>query len=96
MAIRRAEGSRIGRRVFMDRCTRTMDGEMVTIGDDAVVAFGGELIGHDMAACNIMVRQPTVVAAGVRIGECARIGAGAEVRRDVPPTSSTFTGERLL
>jgi len=95
VAIRRAEGARIGRRVFMDIRARTRDGQMVTIGDDPGVSFGADVIGHDMSPGNVLTRQPVTVAAACRIGECARVGAGAEAARYVPPMTSTVTGERL-
>ena len=79
----------------MDRKALTMDGELVTIGDDVVLSSSAFVVGHDMLAGHITLRRPVSVASGCRIGEQARLGAGAEVTRDVPPATSTVPGERL-
>tara|TARA_B110001452_G_scaffold26944_1_gene21145 strand:- start:81 stop:1865 length:1785 start_codon:yes stop_codon:yes gene_type:complete len=92
----RLEGMRIGRRVFVDRDVDLQDGELITIGDDAVVGTSASIVGHDLVVgCHQMLRNAVHVPAACRVGEAARLGAGTVVTRtELPPLYSTVSNER--
>lgn len=85
-------GAAIGRRVFIDHGSGVVIGETAEVGDDVLVYQGVTLGGVSFADVK---RHPTVgdgavlgahaiLLGPIRVGEGAKIGAGAVVREDVP------------
>ena len=95
--LRQAGGVTIGQNVFIDFDVEVQDAEMVAIGNDTVICAGGSIGAHDLVGgASNMMRQPTVLPAARRVGECCRIGAGTLVAsRGVAPYTFTITNERI-
>ena len=95
--IARVNGMRIGSRVFVDRdVDHLRDGDLVDIGDDAVLCSASGIIGHDLTnGCHVMRRAQVSVPRGCRVGECARLGSGVVATSDVPPLFSSLPDERV-
>ena len=86
-------GARIGRRVVIDHGMGVVIGETAEIGDD-VHLYSGVVIGatsrrsgkrHPTIGDGVVIGANAVLLGPIRIGERAKIGAGAVVRRDVAP-----------
>ena len=81
----------IGTRVFLDHATGVIIGAFVTIGDDVTI-MQSVTVGRKQALPNraprigrgVLLTTGATILGDVRIGDCARIGAGALVERDVP------------
>jgi len=89
-------GARIGERLFIDHGMGVVIGETAEIGNDCTlyngVTLGGtrpsaEQIGqkrHPTLGNDVIVGSGARVLGPIRVGDCARIGAGAVVLREVP------------
>ncbi|MBM3320935.1 MAG: serine O-acetyltransferase [Candidatus Eisenbacteria bacterium] len=91
-------GAVIGRRFFIDHGMGVVIGETTEIGDDVVLYQGVTLGGtslekkkrHPTLARGVVVGAGAKVLGALRVGENARIGAGAVVVKDVPPGATVI------
>ncbi|MBE3597184.1 MAG: serine O-acetyltransferase [Hydrogenibacillus sp.] len=89
-------GAKIGRRLFIDHGMGVVIGETAEIGDDCVLYQGVTLGGtgketgkrHPTLGNNVLVSSGAKVLGNITIGDCAKIGAGSVVLKDVPPRST--------
>ena len=86
-------GARIGRRVFIDHGSGVVIGETAEIGDD-VLLFQGVTLGgvrfedvkrHPTIGNGVVLGAHAILLGPIRVGDGAKVGAGAVVREDVPP-----------
>ena len=85
--------ARIGRRFFIDHGAGVVIGETTTIGDDVTLYQGVTLGGtgkqaekrHPDIGDGVVVGVGASVLGNIRVGEYAKVGAGAVVIEDVPP-----------
>jgi serine O-acetyltransferase len=87
-------GARIGKRVFIDHGMGVVIGETAEIGDDVTIYQGATLGGtsltrgakrHPTIGNGVIVSTHAQVLGPFRVGDGARIGAGALVQAEVPP-----------
>lgn len=92
-------GAEIGRRFFIDHAMGVIIGETTIIGDDCTLYQGVTLGGtgketgkrHPTLGNNVLVGVGAAVLGNVYIGDNSKVGGGAVVVHDVPP-SSTVVG----
>ena len=85
-------GARIGRRVVIDHGMGIVIGETARVGDDVLlfhgVTLGGRGTGstrrHPEIGNRVLIGAGATILGPVRVGDGARIGAGALVVDDVP------------
>jgi serine O-acetyltransferase len=89
-------GAQIGRRFFIDHGTGVVIGETSEVGDD-VTLFQGVTLGgtgkekgkrHPTVGNGVMISTGAKVLGSIKIGDNAKIGAGAVVLQDVPPNTT--------
>jgi serine O-acetyltransferase len=89
-------GATIGRRFFIDHGTGVVIGETSEVGDD-VTLFQGVTLGgtgkekgkrHPTVGNGVMISTGAKVLGSIKIGDNAKIGAGAVVLQDVPPNTT--------
>jgi len=86
-------GAIVGRRFFIDHGMGVVIGETTEIGDDVTLYQGVTLGGtslekkkrHPTLDDGVIVGAGAKVLGALRVGEGARVGAGAVVVKDVPP-----------
>lgn len=86
----------IGRRLVIDHGTGVVIGETAEIGDDVLIYQGvtlggtGKDIGkrHPTIGNNVMISAGAKVLGPFKVGDRARIAAGAVVLHEVPPDST--------
>lgn len=92
-------GARIGRRVFIDHGMGIVVGETATVGDDCLL-FKGVVLGgtsvepterHPTLGRGVIVGTNACILGAIEIGDCARVGSGSVVIRDVP-SGATVVG----
>jgi serine O-acetyltransferase len=84
---------RIGKGLFLDHATGFIAGETAVIGDNCSILQGVTLGGtgkadedrHPKIGNGVLIGAGAKVLGNIKIGDCARIGAGSVVVRDVPP-----------
>ena len=89
-------GAKIGRRLVIDHGCGIVIGETAEIGDDCLLYQGVTLGGtgkdqgkrHPTLGNNVMVGSGARVLGPFKVGDNARIAAGAVVLREVPPGST--------
>ena len=89
-------GAEIGRRLVIDHGMGIVIGETAEIGDDCLLYQGVTLGGtgkdqgkrHPTLGNNVMVGSGARVLGPFKVGDNARIAAGAVVLREVPPGST--------
>lgn len=89
-------GATIGRRLVIDHGTGIVIGETTEIGDDVLIYQGvtlggtGKDIGkrHPTIGNNVMISSGAKVLGPFKVGDNARIAAGAVVLDEVPPDST--------
>jgi len=89
-------GAKIGRRLFIDHGTGVIIGETAEIGDDVTIFQGVTLGGtgkekgkrHPTVGNGVMISAGAKVLGSFKIGDYAKIGAGAVVLREVPPNTT--------
>ena len=89
-------GATIGRRLVIDHGMGIVIGETAVIGDDCLLYQGVTLWGtgkdqgkrHPTLGNNVMVGSGARVLGPFKVGDNARIAAGAVVLREVPPGST--------
>lgn len=84
---------RIGKGIMLDHATGFVAGETATIGDDCSILQGVTLGGtgkadedrHPKIGNGVLIGAGAIILGNIKVGECARIGAGSVVVREVPP-----------
>jgi len=84
---------RIGKGIMLDHATGFVAGETAVIGDNVSILQGVTLGGtgkadedrHPKIGNGVLIGAGAKILGNIRIGECARVGAGSVVVRDVPP-----------
>ena len=84
---------RIGKGLMLDHATGFVAGETAVIGDNCSILQGVTLGGtgkadedrHPKIGNGVLIGAGAKVLGNIRIGDCARIGAGSVVVKDVPP-----------
>jgi len=84
---------RIGKGIMLDHATGFVAGETATIGDNVSILQGVTLGGtgkadedrHPKIGNGVLIGAHAVILGNIRVGECARIGAGSVVVKAVPP-----------
>lgn len=85
--------ARFGRGIMFDHGTGIVIGETAVLGDDISILHGVTLGGsgkeggdrHPKVGNGVMIGANASVLGNIRIGDCAKIGAGSVVVRDVEP-----------
>ena len=88
--------ARFGRGIMIDHGTGVVIGETAVLGDDISILHGVTLGGsgkeggdrHPKIGSGVMIGANASVLGNIRVGECAKIGAGSVVVADVPPFST--------
>ena len=89
-------GAKIGRRLVIDHGMGIVIGETAEIGDDCLLYHGVTLGGtgkdqgkrHPTIGNNVMVSSGAKVLGPFKVGDNARIAAGAVVLEEVPPNAT--------
>jgi serine O-acetyltransferase len=89
-------GATIGRRLFIDHGSGVVVGETAEIGDDVTIFQGVTLGGtgkekgkrHPTVGNGVMISAGARVLGSFKIGDHAKIGAGAVVLHEVPPNTT--------
>jgi serine O-acetyltransferase len=84
---------RIGKGIMLDHATGFVAGETAVIGDNVSILQGVTLGGtgkadedrHPKIGDGVLIGAHAVILGNIRVGECARVGAGSVVVKDVPP-----------
>jgi serine O-acetyltransferase len=84
---------RIGKGFMLDHATGFIAGETAVIGDNCSILQGVTLGGtgkadedrHPKIGNGVLIGAGAKVLGNIKIGDCARIGAGSVVVKDVPP-----------
>ena len=84
---------RVGKGIMLDHATGFVAGETAVIGDNCSILQGVTLGGtgkadedrHPKIGNGVLIGAGAKVLGNIRIGDCARIGAGSVVVKDVPP-----------
>lgn len=92
-------GAKIGKRLFIDHGSGVIIGETTVIGDDVTIFQGVTLGGtgkhqrkrHPTIGNRVLISAGSKVLGPIRVGDDAKIGAGAVVIKDVP-SKSTVVG----
>jgi serine O-acetyltransferase len=85
--------ARIGKGIMLDHATGFVVGETAVIGDNVSILQGVTLGGtgkseedrHPKIGNGVLIGAHSVVLGNIKIGDCARIGAGSVVVKEVPP-----------
>jgi serine O-acetyltransferase len=85
--------ARIGKGILLDHATGFVVGETAVIGDNVSILQGVTLGGtgkseedrHPKIGNGVLIGAHVVVLGNIKVGECARIGAGSVVVKEVPP-----------
>lgn len=84
---------RIGKGIMLDHATGFVAGETAVIGDNCSILQGVTLGGtgkadedrHPKLGNGVLIGAGAIILGNITIGECARVGAGSVVVKDVPP-----------
>jgi len=84
---------RIGKGFMLDHATGFIAGETAVIGDNCSILQGVTLGGtgkadedrHPKIGNGVLIGAGAKVLGNIKIGDCARVGAGSVVIKDVPP-----------
>ncbi len=85
-------GATIGKNLFIDHGTGIVIGETAVIGDNCIIYQGVTLGGTGLHKCkrhptignNVLIGAHCTVLGNIKVGDNARIGAGAIVLVDIP------------
>ncbi len=85
--------AKIGRGVFIDHGMGVVIGETAVVGDGCLIYKGAVLGGttsektkrHPNLGKKVVVGSNACILGNITIGDCARIGSGSVVTKDVPP-----------
>ncbi|MBN4051771.1 serine O-acetyltransferase [Parvibaculum lavamentivorans] len=81
-----------GKAIMMDHATGVVIGETAVVGDDVSLLHGVNLGGtgketgdrHPKVGRGVLLGADSKILGNITIGECARVGAGSVVLKDVP------------
>ncbi|MGN6683320.1 MAG: serine O-acetyltransferase [Devosia sp.] len=84
---------RIGKGIMLDHATGFVAGETAVIGDNVSILQGVTLGGtgkadedrHPKIGNGVLIGAGAIILGNIRVGDCARVGAGSVVVKDVPP-----------
>lgn len=84
---------RIGKGIMLDHATGFVAGETAVIGDNCSILQNVTLGGtgkadedrHPKIGNGVLIGAGAKVIGNIRVGDCARVGAGSVVVKDVPP-----------
>jgi serine O-acetyltransferase len=85
--------ARVGKGIMLDHATGFVAGETAVIGDNCSILQGVTLGGtgkadedrHPKIGNGVLIGAGTIILGNIKVGDCARVGAGSVVVRDVPP-----------
>ena len=85
--------ARIGKGIMLDHGTGVVVGETAVIGDNVSILQGVTLGGtgkaeedrHPKIGNGVLIGAGAKVIGNIKVGDCARIGAGSVVVKEVPP-----------
>ncbi len=85
--------AKIGKGIMLDHATGFVVGETAVIGDHVSILQGVTLGGtgkseedrHPKICNGVLIGAGAIVLGNIKVGECARIGAGSVVVKEVPP-----------
>jgi serine O-acetyltransferase len=85
--------ARIGKGIMLDHATGVVVGETAVIGNDVSILQGVTLGGtgkaeedrHPKIGNGVLIGAGAKILGNIRIGDCARVGAGSVVVKEVPP-----------
>jgi serine O-acetyltransferase len=85
--------ARIGKGIMLDHATGFVVGETAVIGDNVSILQGVTLGGtgkadedrHPKIGNGVLIGAGAIILGNIRVGDCARVGAGSVVVKDVPP-----------
>lgn len=85
--------ARIGKGIMLDHATGFVVGETAVIGDNVSILQGVTLGGtgkseedrHPKIGNGVLIGAGATVLGNIKVGDCARIGAGSVVLKEVPP-----------
>ncbi|XP_072978918.1 probable serine acetyltransferase 4 [Typha angustifolia] len=88
--------AKIGKGLLLDHATGVVIGETAVVGDDVSILHGVTLGGtgkesgdrHPKVEDGVVVGAGTKILGNVRIGRGAKVGAGAVVLKEVPPSTT--------
>ncbi len=83
---------RIGKGIMLDHATGFVAGETATVGDNVSILQGVTLGGtgkadedrHPKIGNGVLIGAHAVILGNIRVGDCARVGAGSVVVKEVP------------
>ncbi|WP_044641860.1 serine O-acetyltransferase [Risungbinella massiliensis] len=89
-------GAKLGRGVFIDHGMGVVIGETCEVGNFVTIFQGVTLGGtgkekgkrHPTIEDHVMIASGAKILGSIRVGRCAKIGAGSVVLREVPPNST--------
>ena len=89
-------GATIGKRCFIDHGVGVVIGETAVIGDDVTIYQGVTLGGtgaergkrHPTIGNGVVIGAESIILGNIKIGDNARVGAGAVVTKSVPADST--------
>jgi len=89
-------GAKIGKRCFIDHGVGVVIGETAVIGNDVTIYQGVTLGGtgaekgkrHPTVGNGVVIGAEAIILGNIKIGDNARIGAGAVVTKSVPADST--------
>lgn len=84
--------ARVGKAIMMDHATGIVIGETAVVGDDVSMLHGVNLGGtgkeggdrHPKIGRGVLLGADSKILGNLKIGDCARVGAGSVVLADVP------------
>ena len=88
--------ARIGKGIMFDHATGIVVGETATVDDDVSIMQSVTLGGtgkaggdrHPKVGKGVLIGAGAKILGNIRIGDCAKIGAGSVVLKDVPARAS--------
>ncbi|MED6207478.1 Short-chain dehydrogenase/reductase sat3 [Stylosanthes scabra] len=89
-------GAKIGSGILLDHATGLVVGETAVIGNNVSILHSVTLGGtgkasgdrHPKIGDGVLIGAGTCILGNIKVGECAKIGAGSVVIKDVPPRTT--------
>jgi serine O-acetyltransferase len=88
--------ARVGRGIMLDHGTGIVVGETAAIGNNCSILQGVTLGGtgksdqdrHPKIGNGVLIGAGAIILGNIRVGDCARVGAGSVVVKEVPPNTT--------
>lgn len=85
--------ARVGKGIMLDHATGFVVGETASIGNNVSILQGVTLGGtgkadedrHPKIGNGVLIGAGAIILGNIRVGDCARVGAGSVVVKEVPP-----------